>query len=223
MTLKATLREHLVEGNLEEIAEMARGRRKVLGSLLALTFDPDPEVVWRAVEAQGMGAEALSSESPSYVREHVRRLFWLITEESGACFWRAPECMAECGARMPRLLASHVSIAFHLIETLEVEDLEHFRPGALWAVGRLVDVVADDELSGVLPLVVQALDEKNPQSRGMAVWCLGRVGEIGVLADNPHVLEDEGPVEIYRNRSLEETTVGRLARQIQDEAMAEAG
>ena len=149
-TLKETLREHLVQGNLEEIADMAQSRRKVLGSLLALTFDPDPGVVWRAVEAQGMGAEALSDTSPSYVREHMRRLYWLITEESGACFWRAPECMAECGARLPRLLKAHVSIAFHLIETLEVEDLEHFRPGALWAVGRLVEVVEDGDLAGVL-------------------------------------------------------------------------
>jgi len=216
---KETLREHLVQGNLEEVAEMAMGRRKVLGTLLALTFDPDLEVVWRAIEAQGMAAERLSVKSPAYVREHMRRLYWLITEESGACFWRAPECMAECGARLPRLLDSHVPIAFHLIETMEEEDLEHFRPGALWAVGRLIGV-AEDDLPGVLPRVFEALSDPLSQSRGMAVWCLRQVGKGAALADHPGLLEDDGVVHLYRDRAVEEITVARLTREVLDETSA---
>jgi len=220
--LKDTLRTLLAEGNLEAIGELALERRKVLGSLLALTFDSDPEVVWRAIEAQGLAAERLSSSSPSYVREHMRRLYWLITEESGACFWRAPECMAECGARLPRLLKSHVPIAFHFIETLEEEDLQHFRPGALWAVGRLFEV-ARDHLLGVLPLVIEALDVSDPQARGMAVWCLGQVNEGGILASRASVLDDDGPVQVYRNRRLDRTTVGELAKGILANEGASAG
>ena len=221
-SLKETLREHLVQGDLEGIADIAMKRRKALGTLLALTFDSDVEVVWRAIEAQGMAAEGLSRKSPNCVREHMRRLFWLITEESGACFWRAPECMAELGARMPRLLQSHVPIAFHLIETLEEEDLEHFRPGALWAVGRLFDL-AEDHLPGVLPLVFEALSNPLPQSRGMAVWCLRQVGKGAELADYPALLEDDGLVHLYRDGSVEEITVGRLTQEVLDEASASAG
>ena len=221
-SLKDTLREHLVRGDLEEIAQIAQKRRKALGTLLGLTFDSDVEVVWRAIEAQGMAAERLSQKSPNYVREHMRRLYWLITEESGACFWRAPECMAECGARMPRLLQSHVPIAFHLIETLEEEDLEHFRPGALWAVGRLIDL-AQDHLPGVLPLVFQALSDPLPQSRGMAVWCLRQVGKGAELADYPALLEDAGLVHLYRDRSVQEITVAQLTQEVLDEASTSAG
>jgi len=215
--LKDTLRALLVSGDLEGVAELSLARRRTLGSLVALTFDADTEVVWRAIEAQGMAAEALSVRSPSYVREHMRRLYWLITEESGACFWRAPECMAECGARMPRLLKNQIPIAFHLLETLEEEDLEHFRPGAIWAIGRLADVARDD-LPTVLPLVTEALDRPDPQARGMAVWCLGEVGETGVLTGRPALLEDDGPVLFYRDRVLSETTVGRLAEEIIEKA-----
>jgi hypothetical protein len=143
----------------------------------------------------------------------MRRLYWLITEESGACFWRAPECMAECGARMPRLLKSHIPIAFHLLETLEEEDLEHFRPGAIWAIGRLVGVARDD-LPAVLPLVIEALDRPDPQARGMAVWCLGEVGETESLEARMDLLEDDGAVLLYRDRVLSETTVGRLAEEV---------
>jgi len=174
-------------------------------------------VVWRAIEAMGMAVERLAPSSKAYVKEHMRRLYWLITEESGGVFWRAPECMAECAARLPGLFESHVTIAFHLLETLEEEDLEHFRPGAIWAIGRLIDVARGD-LPTVLPLVIDALDRPDPQARGMAVWCLGEVGEAGVLESRPEITQDGGAVHLYRNRALLETTVGRLSREILEKA-----
>jgi hypothetical protein len=208
--LKHTLRDLLLQSDLEEVAEVALERRRTLGGLVSLTFDPDIQVVWRAVEAMGMAAEALSRESPTFVKEHMRRLYWLITEEAGAVFWRAPECMAELGARMPRLLASHVPIALHLIETLEPEDLEHFRPGALWAVGRLKDVADADQLAGVLPLVEEALAEPDSQARGMAVWSLNELGRRDALLSREELLEDDGPVNVYRDRMVTKTTVGEM-------------
>jgi len=213
-SLKDRVRELLVDGRLEEVAELAGVRKRVLGSLVALTFDTAPQVVWRAIEAMGMSGERLAASHPSYVKEHMRRLHWLITEESGAVFWRAPECMAELAARLPGLLSNHVPIAFHLLETLEEEDLEHFRPGALWAVGRLAEV-AGEAIEGVLPRVIDALDRPDPQSRGMAVWCLGEIGEAGApaLAARPDLLDDGGAVQRYRDRFVEETTVGTLLRE----------
>ncbi len=211
--LKKVLRAFLADGALEKVADLSLVKRRVLGTLVALTFDADPEVGWRAIEAMGMAGERLALTRPSVVKDHVRKLYWLITEESGGVFWRAPECMAELGARLPRLLKDFVPIAFHLIETLEEEDLEHFRPGALWAVGRLADVARDD-LPGVLPLVLDALRHSDPQTRGMAVWCLGRAGERKALTERPELEEDAGAVRLYRDRVLGETTVGALTREV---------
>jgi HEAT repeat protein len=215
--MKATVRGLLVDGKLEEVAELAREEVRVLGTLIALTFDTELQVVWRAIEAMGLAVQEVAAMNKKAAKEHMRRLYWLITEEAGAVFWRAPECMAECCAVVPKLFKSHIPIAFHLIETLEEEDLEHFRPGALWAVGRLVGLNRGD-LPTVLPLVVAALDRPEPQARGMAVWCLGEVGETEVLEGRTALLEDEGPVQIYRNRVVEETTVGALAKEVLEEA-----
>jgi len=220
--LKDTIRPLLEEGKLEEVAKFAGHKRRSLGSLIALTFDPDPQIVWRAIEAMGLAVEEVAKTSKRYAKEHMRRLYWLITEEAGAVFWRAPECMAECCYRLPDLFNSHIPIAFHLLETLEEEDLEHFRPGTLWAIGRLVDF-ARDHLPAVLPLVVEALDRPEPQARGMAVWCLGQVGEADVLEGRGDILEDEETFLLYRDRAVEETTIGRLARQILEEASVETG
>ncbi len=81
--------------------------------------------------------------------------------------------------------------------------------------------MARDDLPAVLPLVVEALDRPDSQARGMAVWCLGEVGETRILEGRPDLLEDEGPVLLYRNRFLEETTVGRLAREVLAKAAQE--
>ena len=211
--LKHRIRELLVASDLEGVAELSIKKKRVLGSLIALTFDPDLKIVWRAIEAMGMSVERLATRHKPYVKEHMRRLYWLITEEAGAVFWRAPECMAECCARLPSFFRSHIPIAFHLLETLEEEDLEHFRPGTLWAIGRLIHVAGED-LPDVLPLVVEALDRPDPQARGMAVWCLGEVGEVGTLKGRPDLLEDEGVVHLYRDRVVVETTVGGLASEV---------
>ncbi len=211
--LRDRVRSLLQDGDLEAVAELATSRKQVLGSLIALTFDPDLQVVWRAIEAMGLVVAELESSEKAYLKEHMRRLYWLITEESGAVFWRAPECMAECSYRAPRLFESHIPIAFHLLETLEEEDLEHFRPGALWAIGRL-HTLARDHLPALLPLVEEALDRKDPQSRGLAVWCLGEVGEVGGLESRPALMDDRGVVHLYRDRNVMETTVGAIAREV---------
>jgi hypothetical protein len=217
---KHRVRDLLVSGDLEGAADLATIKKRTLGTLISLTFDADLQVVWRAIEAMGIAMDRLAPTNKPYLKEHMRRLYWLITEEAGAVFWRAPECMAECSARLPEFFKSHVPIAFHLIETLEEEDLEHFRPGTLWAIGRLVEHARED-LPAVLPLVIEALDRPDPQARGMAVWCLGQVGvvgEVGVLWERADLLDDQGPVNLYRNRNVEETTVGRLTQEVLDKA-----
>jgi HEAT repeat protein len=211
--LKKTLRDLLLRGDLEAVGDLVTERKRSLGTLISLTFDSDLQVVWRAIEAMGLAVQAVAKTNKPYAKEHMRRLYWLITEEAGAVFWRAPECMAECCARLPKLFKSHVPIAFHLLETLEEEDLEHFRPGAIWAIGRLIGVSRDD-LPAVLPLVVEALDRPDSQARGMAVWCLGEVGERETLEKRPDLHRDEGTVLLYRDRTVEETTVACLTQEV---------
>ncbi len=211
MPLKQTLYGLLAESRLDEIAEMAAERRRVLGSLISLTYDSDPLICWRAVEAMGLAARRVVVDDPNAVKEHLRRLFWLITEESGGICWRAPESMAEVTSTLPRQFGEYVPIVVHLILELAEEDLEHFRPGVLWAIGRL-GALAADHIPEVLPSIVAALDVSDPQARGMAVWCLGQVGQAGLLTDRPDILSDEGVVELYDNRLVARTTVGQLAR-----------
>lgn len=211
MPLKDTLRELLSRGALEQVAEEAQGRKRVLGSLVSLTFDANPLIGWRAVEAMGLACDRIAVQDPDHVRQHVRRLYWLISEESGGICWRAPEAMAEIVRHRPKLLNDWVPVIGNLLNEMAEEDLQHFRAGILWAIGSLGEV-CKGAVDGVMRPITAALGNEDPHVRGMAVRCLSAIGRGGEVAARPHLTVDEGPLQVYENRELSATSVGNLAR-----------
>jgi hypothetical protein len=117
--------------------------------------------------------------------------------------------MAEIIRHEPELFGEYIPMVVSLLTSMAEEDLEHFRPGILWAIGRL-GPLAEDHLADVLSAVVASLDDSNSQARGMAVWCLGELGRSGFLAKREDLLSDQGPVDFYADGPLDRTTVGRL-------------
>jgi hypothetical protein len=220
--VKKRLRELLQRRDLDGIAEIAGRKRRTLGILVSLTFDADPLIGWRAVEAMGVAAHRIAEDEPDYVRGHLRRLHWLLSEESGGVCWRAPEAMAEIVRQKPSLFADYVPIVVSLIVNLAEEDLERFRPGALWAIGRL-GAVGADHIPAVVPAITSALDDCDAQVRGIAVWCLGQVGLAEPLAARSDLLSDEGPVVLYEEGILNRIRVCDLLRRTEEGRMKPEG
>jgi hypothetical protein len=206
LPIKKVLRDLLERSHFEQIAEIASRKKRALGSLVSLTFEAQEQIAWRAVEAMGLAASRIAEEDPEFVRNHLRRLYWLLSEESGGVCWRAPESMAEIVRRRPKLFADYVPIVVSLITSMAEEDLEGFRASILWAIGRLAPV-ADDHLQSVLPAILSALDDSDPQVRGMAVWCLTQLRQEELLAGRPDLVGDEGPVDLYEDGHLNRTSV----------------
>jgi hypothetical protein len=117
--------------------------------------------------------------------------------------------MAEIVARRSDLFEDYVPIVVHLMLETAAEDLEHFRAGMLWAVGRLGGLAAS-VVADVLPGIEAALDHPDPQVRGTAAWCLGRLGRTAALADRPELLADSDECALYEDGALHTLTVGRL-------------
>ncbi len=209
--LKRRLRGLLADGELEEIAGLAAADHRVLGSLIALTYDGEARIAWRAIEALGRGADRLTDVQPDAVRNYLRRLFWLITEESGGICWFAPQGMAEIVSRRPERFGDFIPITVNLLGEMADEDLEHFRPGILWAIGRLGPLAAD-HLDLVGDRVEAALGHPDPQVRGLAVWALAGVGRTAPLAERPALLDDGSRLRLYGDSDLATTTVAELTR-----------
>ena len=207
--MKKQIRQLLEHRDLDALAALAARKRRVLDLLISLTFDSDPLIGWRAVEGMGVAADRIADDDPDRVRQHLRRLYWLLSEESGGICWRAPEAMAEIVRRRPRMFADYVPIVVSLIDEMAEEDLTHFRPGILWAIGRL-GRLAEREVDAALSTITVCLDHPDCQVRGMAAWCLLQCGRGDIPAQRMNLLSDGGPIETYTDGTLVRTTVGQL-------------
>lgn len=165
-----SLRALLVDGNLQAVTNRAAVHPRVLSLLTALTYDPDPLVSERALRAFGSCAQLIANRDPEYVRNHLRRLFWLMSDESGGFCPYAPELIGEVLASCPVDFDEFISPLIYLLD-MEEEDAPRFRPGVLQAIGRLAQarpgVCAEASI-----LVIPLLNDPNPQTRQLAGWCL---------------------------------------------------
>lgn len=187
--MKADLRRLLQDGDLAAIAAWAGRQRRVLSYLTALTYDPDPQVAGRAIEAFGLAASAISEVDPEFVRGHLRRLFWLLNDESGGIGWRAPELIGEVLRRQPHRFAEFIPNLLWLLD-METEDAPRFQASILrgiLAVGQATDlaqVISSVKgttarqaagLPGFTELLYPLLTADNEEVRSLARQCLNQV------------------------------------------------
>jgi len=196
----------------QKVIDAAVGRNRALGILISLTYDADPSICWRAIDAIGRCAAHLSTTRPEILRNYLRRLFWMMSDESGAIAWRAPEAIGEIVCADPNAFADFIPMTTSLLD-LETEDRHPFLPGILYALGRIGEVASRAVREG-LPGIFETLKEPDPQARAMAVWCLARIGEYDGLSQHAELAHDNGKVILYRDGQLEEDTVGGLFAQV---------
>ena len=205
-----TLRTLLLDADFPAIINLAEKERRTLSFLTALTYDQDRTISWRAVEALGLAASRIAEDDPEYVRVHLRRLVWLLNDESGGIGWRAPEALGEIIHNQPDLFAEFIPILVHLMD-MEPEDALRFRAGWLWAIGRLA-LVKPEESHQALPWITPCLDDPDPQVRGMAVWCLGKCKSAIPVNKLKTIQLDPAKVEIYNSPDPEVTSIKELVK-----------
>ena len=164
----------------------------------------------------GLVAADLAERDPEFVCGHLRRLVWLLNDQSGGIGWRAPEAMGAIIAARPDCFADFIPILVSLLE-MEVEDAVRFRAGYLWAIGRLAQV-APGPASQALPWVLPALGDPDPQVRGLALWCLGQfryLPELPLDQIRP-LAQDTGCATIFTPAGLQSISLAELARALLD-------
>lgn len=206
------LRNWLIRADFPTIVDYAGGNKRVLSYLTALTYDQDRTLSWRAVEALGLAASQIAEDDPEYVRVHLRRLIWLLNDESGGIGWRAPEAIGEIIRHKPDLFENFIPILVNLMDT-EPEDAIRFRVGWLWAIGRLAEVRLQDARAA-LPWILPCLDDPDPQVHGMAAWCLGQMRCRIPLEMLQSLQSGEGKVELYVSPDNQFLDLGELLRKL---------
>lgn len=189
-------------------------RDRTVGLLISLTYDADALISWRAIDAIGRCAQHLSALRPESMKNYLRRLFWMMCDESGSMAWHAPEAIGEIVRSDPREFSDFIPMTVSLLD-MEPEDRPSFLPGILYALGRIGEVtpLLDDHH---LPKIENGLTDSNAQIRAMAVWCLGRMGAGNLLLRRIDLLHDQGKALIYRDERLIETTISILLHDVVD-------
>jgi len=141
--LRRRVRELLGSRDLEQVLKELRKIHpsKAVNPLISVFYDSDPELRSKAISAFGQVVADLANEDMESARVVMRRLMWMLNDESGGIGWGAPEAMAEAMACHPRLAEEYVRILLSYIRE-DGNFLEYgpLRRGALWGIGRLAQV-----------------------------------------------------------------------------------
>lgn len=208
ISLKKDVKKALADADFELIARLAVENQKVLGILISRSFNKGDVISWRAIEAMGHATASVAAEKdPAIVRNKVTRIIWSAREESGGMGWSAPELLGEIVHGSPRAYSDLPTI----ILSLHTEDEEGvFVKGVLWALGRMAEAgIADVE--GADELVLEKLDDTDPQIRGLAARAAGRLLIDGAAQRLRELEGDDAGISIYEDTQLLETTVAAEA------------
>lgn len=207
MGLKEDIKTALNDNDPDRIASLALRERQVFRILISLAYDKTDLLCWRAIEAMGKAAGAVSKEDPSFVRNIVQRLLWSLSEESGGIGWSSPDMLGEIVINAPDLFPDIPLII------LSFKDEESFLPGVLWAMGRIGsnDI---DRLDRTLchEIISSSLNNRSALVRGLSIWAAS-VLQMRDLGDKIcSFLKDEEEFLFYEDHMLKKMKVKDMAR-----------
>ncbi len=206
--MKSDLRKWLTAADFGKILDAVTVSNRTIGALITLTYSENVLLTWRAIDAIGRCAEYLALIRPGVLTKYLRRLFWMMTDESGSIAPRAPEVIGEIIRANPEEYSDFIPLAASLMN-LEPEDRPVFLPGILYALGRIGEA-APGTIDESIDRIESALSDPNPQARAMAIRSLEFIGRRDILLRYPQLEKDSGNALIYQKEQILDTTVGGL-------------
>jgi hypothetical protein len=171
----------------------------------------NPLIKWRAVTGAGILVSELSKDRMEDARIIMRRLMWMLNEESGGIGWGAPEAMGEIMARCPalalefnRILISYIDEGGNFLEHEPLQD------GVLWGIGRVSEQYPD-LMKPAAPLSRPFLISPDPVKRGLACIISGLLHDIASRDSIEKLLMDKTTINLYRNMSIDGHSISSLA------------
>ncbi|WP_320171521.1 DVU0298 family protein [Maridesulfovibrio sp.] len=181
---------------------------------------PDIMVRWHSITCFGKVVSRMAEENAAKARVVMRRIMWMLNEESGGCAWGVPEAMGEITASNQLMADEYgrILLSYSHEEPNGPENFLEFTTllrGAVWGAARLaqdrqqVARQAEDDL-------IRFLSHPDPVIAGTACWGLGGLRSAKSVKALEALLDNDTIIDIYKNCSLDSVTVGRLAQEALD-------
>jgi len=198
----------------EQLSELCQWpARQVINPLLSSLLSNDEQVKWRGVTAIGEVVASLAEQEVESARVIMRRLMWMLNDESGGIGWGAPETMGEIVARHEGLAKEYAcQVVSYIREDCNYLEYEPLQRGAVWAVGRVAQV-RPSMVQDAIPHLALFLESSDPVLRGLSVWSLGLLEAETSRPRLEAFTGDKAQVPLYLNGELVARTIGDLAQE----------
>ncbi|MDY6953046.1 MAG: HEAT repeat domain-containing protein [Thermodesulfobacteriota bacterium] len=187
--------------------------RRVINPLFSYLLSSDEEIRWRAVTAMGAVVAHLAQQNMESARVIMRRLIWMLNDESGGIGWGVPEAMGESIASHEGLAREYVRVLISYVNEegnfLEYEPLQR---GAVWAVARVAQA-RPGLVQEAIPHLIRALDVQDPAICGLAAWALGLLRAQAARPQIQGLLEDNREISFYVDGRLRHGSVSNIAKE----------
>lgn len=214
--IKKQLMKLIQHDDVEQLWQIVNGWpvRFTISPLLALIYQVDEVVKYRAVVLLGRVMNKLAGEDMEAARVVMRRILWSLNEESGGIGWGMPEALGEIMA-VNRPLAEeygHMLVAYMREECyLELPPLQR---GLMWGIGRLAGVYPEKILEfwgdGYMQMYLESTDL---EVVGLACRNFGILKTQDAAYWIRQFCDEEQEVRIFEEGVFVDTTVGQLAHQ----------
>jgi methylated-DNA-[protein]-cysteine S-methyltransferase len=191
---------------LTEWAEVTRNPFRVL---VSMTYHPDELLRWRAIEATGWIAGAVSDLD--YVRDMLRRLFWQMNDESGGLNWHSSELIGEILVNVPVLIGEYADLLQGFLKE------EPFERGTHIAVYRAAQMNSG-AFDSVASELVLSTSDPDPAIRAFAASTLVVLKKSDFAHVLQPLLEDDSELQYYDfgSGAVVTATVGTVVRSAVD-------
>ncbi len=162
---KTEVKKLLKRGDYAGLLRWAASVRNPQRILISLTFDSDELLRWRAIDAFGRIAAVQAGQDLERVRDTIRRLLWLMNDESGGLGWHAPEMIAEILVNVPALIPEFAGLLPSFLRE------EPFERGTHFAVYRVAQVDPGPFIEYVSELTA-SLGDPDPAIRAYSALAL---------------------------------------------------
>jgi hypothetical protein len=206
---KKEIRNFLAGRDFDSLIKWVSSVRNPHRLLLSLAYDTDELIRWRAVETIGRVAKLQSAKDIAKVRDLIRRLLWLMNDESGGLSRTAPETIGEILVNVPSLIDEFGELLLAFLHE------EPFETSAHLAIYRIASVDPKPFMKHYETLI-NSLSNPEPKIRAYSILALNKITPVKSRAHAKEKIEDETSLTIYdfNSGAMIKTTIKNIVQEI---------
>lgn len=222
-TLKKIVVKALANPNWSQVTAVLEKQQpgELLNPLFSALCSINDTIRWNAIRSFGWLVPRIADQDMETARIVMRRFIWSLNDESGGIGWGAPEAMAEIIATDQRFAREYLHMLLSYMQEDGPElyqdgnflELPQLQRGLLWGLGRVCDTQLETlHQKNVIQDLLPYLESKDTIVKGLAVWCLGKLGDSSGLEIIERINSDT-IVPIFIEEKINSFTMDELVAQ----------